>query len=169
MKIRCANRESLRALCLLSTFTPASRRCRVNVAAYLGSQGHFFVVASYCFEGGFARDRHSRPAAAHSNQGSNPEHPQGRREISNCRSHISDGIGCETNQRTGRVPCSAMTALQGACLGPVPSNHHRWAHGTHGIHGSGRVIFSASVYSVCSVGKFLFPGFRPHLTPVFSQ
>jgi hypothetical protein len=64
---------------------PGKRGCN------LGSQGHFFVVASYFFEGGFARDRHSRPAAAHSNQGSNPEHPQKGFKISN----FGYQIGCE--------------------------------------------------------------------------
>ena len=86
MKIRRANRGSLRALCLLSSFASPSRRRRANVAACLGGQGHFFECASYCFEGGLSRDRHSRPAAAHSNQGSNPVHP--REKMPKSRSQI---------------------------------------------------------------------------------
>ena len=54
MKVRYAAREWLRTLCLLSTFVPASRCRRTNDAA-LSSEGHFFVVACYCFEGGLTR------------------------------------------------------------------------------------------------------------------
>jgi hypothetical protein len=42
--------------------------------------------------------------------------PKREKEISNFRSHVADKIGCETNQRTGRVPCAAVAALQGACF-----------------------------------------------------
>jgi hypothetical protein len=54
VKVRYAAREWLRTLCLLSTFVPASRCRRTNDAA-LSSEGHFFVVACYFFEGGFTR------------------------------------------------------------------------------------------------------------------
>ena len=54
-EVQRANRGSLRALFLLSTFVPASRCHWANEAALLGGQGHFFVVACYFFEGGLTR------------------------------------------------------------------------------------------------------------------
>lgn len=55
MKIRRANCGSLRALCLLSSQASVSR-CHWAYVAALSSQGHFFGVAYYCFEGGLTRD-----------------------------------------------------------------------------------------------------------------
>lgn len=43
---------------------------------HLGSQRHFFVSAVYRCEGRLARVLRPRQATAHSNQGSNPEHPR---------------------------------------------------------------------------------------------
>ena len=43
---------------------------------HLGCQRHLFDVAVCCFEGGLTGDLRSRRAAAHSNRGSNPEHPR---------------------------------------------------------------------------------------------
>ena len=43
---------------------------------HLGCQRHLFDVAVCCFEGGLTGVLRSRRAAAHSNRGSNPEHPR---------------------------------------------------------------------------------------------
>src|SRR5689334_11485315 len=52
MKIRRANRGSLRALCLLSTFAPPSRRWRANVAGLIKQPGAFLRMCLLVFCGG---------------------------------------------------------------------------------------------------------------------
>jgi len=65
MKIQRAVRGPRYALCLLSTLVTASRCRRTNEAAILSRHGHFFVGASYWFEGGFTSDpRHSTGSGA---------------------------------------------------------------------------------------------------------
>ena len=112
---------------------------------YLGGQWHFFSVADCVFEGGFARDRHSRPAAAHSNQGSNPEHPRLSKDRAGrwktFRTTVHDWV--RANQRTGPVTLKrpgeiASDVMDGPSLHPCNDrgSHHRRRGFTHRSDGN---------------------------------
>ena len=109
MKIQRAVRGPRYALCLLSTLVTASRCRRTNEAAILSRHGHFFVGASYWFEGGFTSDpRHSTGSGALQPRVESRTPPKGINEFDWVR----------PNQRTDRPLCALSAPLQAPC--PTP-------------------------------------------------